>query len=87
VFDPVDWPLQFGFDDEMSLIHNERTKLTAGALDRASTAFFAVGVLGQAFSLVPSKEGLVSLISILVWFFAAICLHIVSRHVLGSLQE
>ena len=29
----------------MSLIHNERTKLLANALDRASTASFTVGVL------------------------------------------
>lgn len=30
----------------MSLVHNERIKLTANALDRASTACFTVGVLG-----------------------------------------
>jgi hypothetical protein len=35
----------------MSQIHNERTKLLANALDRASTACFAVGVIGQALSL------------------------------------
>jgi hypothetical protein len=29
----------------MSLVHNERTKLFANALDRASTACFTVGVL------------------------------------------
>lgn len=32
----------------MSLVHNERTKLFANALDRASTACFAVGVCGPA---------------------------------------
>ncbi len=31
----------------MKLIRNRRTKLQANALDRASTACFAVGVLGQ----------------------------------------
>jgi hypothetical protein len=71
----------------MSLIHNERTKLTANALDRTSTALFGVGVLGQAFALVPKNEGWLSLVSIVVWFFAAIGLHLSARRVLRSLHE
>jgi hypothetical protein len=38
----------------MTLIHNERTKLAANALDRISTAFVAVGAVGQALSLTPA---------------------------------
>jgi hypothetical protein len=70
----------------MCLIHNERTKLTANWLDRASTAFFVVGVLGQAFSLAPSTRGLTAVVSILVWFFAAIALHLAARRVLRALR-
>jgi hypothetical protein len=49
--------------DVMSLIHNERTKLLANALDRVSTAFIAVGVLGQALSLPPAGD---------LWILAAL---------------
>jgi len=52
----------------MSLIHNERTKLLANAIDRASTACIAVGVLGRAFSLPPAASPWISLISIVGWF-------------------
>jgi hypothetical protein len=38
----------------MTLIHNERTKLAAKALDQISTAFVAVGAVGQALSLTPA---------------------------------
>lgn len=70
----------------MNLIHNERTKLLANAIDRVSTAFMAVGVLGRVFSLVPSYDSWLGLLSIAVWLFAAIALHLSARRVLGSLQ-
>ena len=70
----------------MSLIHNERTKLLANALDRASTACLAVGVLGQALSLPPADRLWVSLLSPAGWILAALGLHFAARHVLGRLR-
>ena len=68
------------------LIHNERTKLLANALDRASTAFFAVGVLGQVFALVPSETAWLRILSIVIWLLAGIGLHLAARRVLGALR-
>lgn len=68
----------------MSLIHNERTKLLANALDRASTAFFAIGVLGQAFSLSPLPA--LGILSMAVWFLAGVALHLGARRILGGLK-
>lgn len=69
----------------MSLIHNERTKLTANALDRASTACFAVGALGQAFNVIPVASAWLGFASVLVWTLAAYGLHLAARRVLGGL--
>ncbi len=69
----------------MSLVHNERLKLGANALDRASTACVAIGVLGQAFALVPGNE--IRLISMVVWLLAAGALHLAARRLLGGLLE
>lgn len=41
----------------MSLIQNERTKLTANALDRASTACLTVGALGPAAASLYGLDG------------------------------
>lgn len=70
----------------MSLIHNERTKLQANAIDRASTACFAAGVLGQIFSLAPAAAPWLTLSSIAGWIFAAIGLHLTAIRVLGGLK-
>jgi hypothetical protein len=62
------------------MIPNERTKLLANALDRASTAFIAVGAIGQALSLPPGAGHIwISLLSAVGWFFAAIVLHLLAR--------
>ncbi len=70
----------------LALINNERRKLLAGALDRLSTAFIAVGVLGQALSLSPSSANLNSAIIMLGWIFGAAILHLVAQRVLGGLK-
>ena len=70
----------------MSLIHNEKTKLLANALDRASTACVAVGVLGQAFSLPPAVSPWLGLISGIGWLLIALALHLAARRVLGGLR-
>lgn len=41
----------------MSLIHNERTRLLANALDRASTASLAVGFIAPAIGAGTSTSG------------------------------
>jgi hypothetical protein len=77
----------------MSVIANERTKLLANALDRASTACFTVGVAtplagwiydigGLRTSL--SAEGLA--LGVLGWILAAIALHVIARRVMGRLR-
>jgi multisubunit Na+/H+ antiporter MnhG subunit len=77
----------------MTLIHNERTKLLAGALNTAATSCFTIGVLAPmaaAFYNVkadnPVSIGLV-VAGLVVWLFAAVVLHIAARRVLGELKE
>lgn len=74
------------------LVENERTKLLAGALDRASTAYFTVGVLAPvaaaiygagSFGLGPIASALVAL----VWILAAVALHWLARVILGALRS
>jgi hypothetical protein len=75
----------------MSLIHNERIKLRANALDRASTACLAVGVLGPTVAqfspsihLGPAEVRL--LVGAALWISAAGVLHYLAHRVLGRLQ-
>ncbi|MBV8095991.1 MAG: hypothetical protein JO110_22725, partial [Acetobacteraceae bacterium] len=75
----------------MSLVQNERAKLLANALDRASTGLFVVGVATPAasslYGLRP-RVGIVFLVvALYVWLFAAFCLHMLARRVLGGLRE
>lgn len=74
----------------MSLIHNERTKLLANALDRASTACLTVGVFAPIAAALYSINSAVSvtlfLIGAVVWIFSAVVLHISARHVLRNLR-
>ncbi|HRO10322.1 hypothetical protein [Amaricoccus sp.] len=72
-----------------STIANERTKLLANALDRASTACLAVGVLAPlaAVSHVAAPQFSLGLIvSLIGWFLAAIVLHLRARRTLGGLR-
>ena len=73
------------------LIHNERTKLLANALDRLSTAFVAVSVLAPLTATVVS--GLASTVQALaLWgitatsILVALLLHLAARSVLGGLK-
>ena len=74
-------------------VHNERTKLLANALDRASTTCFTVGIVtpgaGYLYNVsgFRSAVGLGVLVAGLVgWFVAAIFLHLAARRVLGGLR-
>lgn len=69
----------------MSLIHNERVKLRANALDRLSTAVLAVGVFGQVFDLAPI-ESLRQGLGMAGWFFGALSLHLTAVAILGTLR-
>lgn len=74
----------------MSLIHNERTKLTANALDRASTACLTVGVLGPAAAALYGVGGAAAgrwvIVGAVLWLTASGMLHLMARRTLGSLK-
>ncbi|PWE56751.1 hypothetical protein DEM27_10335 [Metarhizobium album] len=75
----------------MSLIHNERTKLLANALDRASTACLTVGVFAPIAAALYSATSSISatpvfIVGAVCWIFTAVVLHISARHILRRLQ-
>jgi hypothetical protein len=74
-----------------TLVENERTKLLANALDRASTACVTVGVLAPVAALaygVPAggPQPLTLVFGAWVWLSAGIALHFVARATLGMLR-
>lgn len=74
------------------LIDNERTKLLANAIDRASTACLTVGLLAPLAALLYGlSTSHVDLWFVLagggVWFSVAIGLHLVARFILRSLAS
>jgi hypothetical protein len=76
----------------MSLIHNERTKLSANAFNTAATACFTVGVLAPlAAVLYKIGSGPIPPASIafgaLIWLFVAAFLHYCARWILGGLRQ
>ncbi|WP_420961975.1 hypothetical protein [Brucella sp. IR073] len=73
--------------DETSLVRNERIKLLASNLDRLSTAFIAVGVLGNTFNFKPGTDMLVPALNVSAWIFPAIGLHLIASFVLGRLRN
>ncbi len=77
----------------MSVIDNERTKLLANALDRASTACFTVGILTPGagyFYNIGGFQGLISVtelfVGVLGWLGALVVLHLLARRVLRGLM-
>ena len=77
----------------MSLVANERTKLAANALDRASTACLTVGVATPlaawfynigGFGAATSPAALAP--GILGWILAASALHIIAQMLLRRLK-
>lgn len=78
----------------MTLVRNERRKLLANALDRASTACFTIGIAtplagwlydfsGLRAALDPSTLA----IGMAVWLFGAVILHLTARWALGDLEQ
>jgi hypothetical protein len=70
----------------MSVIYNERTKLAANNLDRLSTAFIVVGVLGNSFDFTLESGLITSVLNVTGWLFLAGLLHLIARGVLGRLK-
>ncbi|CAN7385138.1 hypothetical protein LJR030_003976 [Rhizobium sp. LjRoot30] len=76
----------------MPLIDNEKTKLLANALDRASTACFTVGIAtplaGYLYNIGNFGSSISTLrfaFGIAGWFLAAIALHLMARRTLTGL--
>ena len=77
----------------MSLIDNERTKLLANALDRASTACLTVGIVtplaGYVYGVIDFQPAINRgwpLISVLIWLLLAVALHLWARRILRGLK-
>lgn len=68
------------------LVNNERKKLLAGALDRLSTAFVVMGVLGQVLSLTPALASVNAIGSMTGRILGAVLLHYRAQRVLGGLK-
>ena len=73
----------------MSLIRNERTKLTASWLNSISAASIAVGGFAQLAPLVSGTAVATWLVALLGcgWIVLGFVLHWLARHVLGRLEE
>jgi hypothetical protein len=78
----------------MSLVHNERIKLTAAAIDRVSTAMFVVGFLGPlSASIFGSSStsiafhGMIDIVEGVFWLATGVVLHLSARRVLNGLKS
>lgn len=74
-------------------VHNERTKLLANALDRASTTCFTVGIVTPGAGYLYNVSGFRSAVGLGIlaaglvgWFVAAVFLHPAARRALGGLR-
>lgn len=75
----------------MSVLHNERVKLTATWLNTLASATATVGTLAPfasvAYGVGPPNQGLATLLpGAAVWLSGAFALHLAARHVLRGLQ-
>ena len=68
------------------LVNNERRKLVANALDRLSTAFVVVGVLGQILSLSPAIANASAFVVMAGWIVGAVLSHYSAQRVLGGMK-
>ena len=69
----------------MSLIHNERTKLTATFLNNVAVALFAVGALAPLVAGVRPLAGIA--VQAVVCLLAAAALHWIARSILRRLRD
>jgi hypothetical protein len=76
-------------DAKLSLIQNERTKLLANALDRASTACLAIGIFGPiaGLSATPTRPSAIVMgLGLAIWLAMAVIFHAAARFALGRLK-
>jgi hypothetical protein len=77
----------------MSLVHNERTKLLANALNTGATSSFAIGVLAPMAAAFYNVGGgtpirfAVLAVGTAIWILVAIGLHLAARETLKRLRE
>jgi hypothetical protein len=74
----------------VSLIHNERTKLTATLMNTVAAAIFITGVLAPlvafSYDLPGTNKGAAAAVVSLIWIFAALGIHLLARALLGRLK-
>ena len=75
-----------------NLVRNERLKLVAGALDRASTACIAVGLIAPVsaaiYQVALPQTGIgIFIVGAVIWILAAAGLHLFAQRVLGGLRQ
>lgn len=80
-------------ENRAELIRNERTKLLANALDRASTVCFTVGIATPAAGFLYNFGGFRAIgavpllaLGLLGWIFGAVALHLLAARVLKGLE-
>lgn len=75
-----------GLGEPMNLVNNERVKLLASAIDRASTACIAIGLLTPIVSgnFLANTH---TIAGVVIWFIAALSLHFGAQQVLGMLKQ
>jgi hypothetical protein len=82
-------PLEEVTSKRAILIYNERTKLSANALDRASTAVLSVGIIAPVASYIYGVGVNVRIDLLFAWFViwvaGAILLHWTARRILGGM--
>lgn len=79
-----------GSNVSATAIDNERTKLTANAIDRASTACLAIGIFAPLSVLFQAETAIPTFylaLSFLGWLVTAIVLHLAARRMLGGLKR
>jgi hypothetical protein len=72
------------------LVHNERSKLVANALDRASTASIAAGIFAPVATATLGQSQVSwdqAAASVVFWLVCAAILHIEARRQISTLRE
>jgi MFS-type transporter involved in bile tolerance (Atg22 family) len=74
----------------VSLIYNERTKLTATLMNTVAAAVFITGVLAPlvafSYDLPGPNKGVAAAVVSLIWILAALGIHLLARAQLGRLK-
>lgn len=70
----------------MSLIHNERAKLTATYINGIAIAIFAVGSFAPALNTSPDRSVLTLALQIGICLAASLILHLIARRFLKRLS-